>query len=94
MNNSECFQLDIEVEECSLGPEYADVDMKKILSKASREGRKFFKVLKVKEEGEHPVASKWRWDDWQRQLEDKRKRCVAFEEAATGMLKYLEDSEE
>ena len=35
MNNSECTQLDIdEVEEFSLNPERADVDMKKILRKA------------------------------------------------------------
>ena len=34
VNNSECVQLDIdEVEECSLGPEYADVDVKQILRK-------------------------------------------------------------
>ena len=98
MNNSECTQLDIdEVEEFSLGPEHADVDMKKILRKASRGGRNIFKVVsKVKEEGEHLVAGKWRWDDWQRprkskeekarkesrglEEEDKRKRCAAFEE--------------
>ena len=48
----------------------------------------------MKEEGEHPVASKWRWNDWQRQEEDKRKRRVTFEEAAKGIVKYLEDSEE
>ena len=94
-NNSECIQLDIdEVEECSSCLEYADVDVKMIFRKASREGRNIFKIFKVKEEGEHPVASKWRWDDWQRQQEDKRKRCFAFEEAAKGMLKYLDDSEE
>ena len=68
MNNSECIQVDIEVvEECSLGVEYADVDVKKILRKASRGGRKIFEVFKVKAEGEHQVASRWRWDDWQRQ---------------------------
>ena len=50
VNNSECIHLDTdEVEECSLGPEYADVDVKQFLRKA-----------KVKEEGEHLVASKWR----------------------------------
>ena len=27
-------------------------------------------------------------------MDDKRKRCVAFEEAAKRMLKYLEDSED
>ena len=27
-------------------------------------------------------------------MEDKRKRCVAFEDAAKRMLKYLEDSED
>ena len=64
----------------------------------------------MKEGSEHLVASKRRWDDWQRQRkaqeekawkesprheeEDKRKRFAAFEEAAKEMLKYLEDSEE
>ena len=43
--------------ECSLGPEYADIDMKQILRRATREGRNIFKVFKVKEEGEHHVAS-------------------------------------
>ena len=33
--------------------------------RASREGSKIFEVFKVKEEGEHQVASKWRWDSWQ-----------------------------
>ena len=33
VNNGGCIQLDIdEVEECSLGPENADVDVKKILT--------------------------------------------------------------
>ena len=37
VNNSERIQLDIdEVEECSLGAEYADVDVKQILRKATR----------------------------------------------------------
>ena len=40
VNNSECKKLDIEeVEECSLEPEYADIDVKQILRKATREGR-------------------------------------------------------
>ena len=52
----------------------------------------------MKEEGEHPVASKWRWDDGQRQRkphkekawkqsqgleeQDKRKWFAAYEDAA------------
>ena len=111
MNNIVCFQLDIdEVEECSLDPEYADIDVTQILRKATREGRNIFEVFKVKEKGKLLVASKWRWDDCQRQrksqegkywkesrgleVEDKRKRCVAFEDAAKRMLKYQEDSED
>ena len=111
VNNSECIQLDIdEVEECSLGPEYADIDVKKILRKATREGRNIFEVFKVKGKGELLVTSQWRWDDCQRQMksqedkawkecrefgvEDERKGCVAFEEAAKRMLKYLEESED
>ena len=49
VDNSECKQLDTdEVEECSLGPEYADIDVKA-------------------EKGELLVASKWRWEDCQKQ---------------------------
>ena len=44
VNNSECFKLEIaEVEECSLGSEYADVDVKQISRKATKEGRHFLK---------------------------------------------------
>ena len=43
VNNSECVQLDNDgVEECSLGLEYADVDVKQILNKATREVRNIF----------------------------------------------------
>ena len=44
VNNSYCLKkLDIdEVEECSLGPEYADVDVKQVLRNATREGRHIF----------------------------------------------------
>ena len=75
-NNSEFVQLDIdEVEECSLGLEYADVDVKQILRKATREGKKQIEVFKVKE-GEQPVASKWRWDDWQRQRKSQEEKSL------------------
>ena len=67
VNNSDCIKLEIgEVEECSFGPEYSDVYVKHMLRNATR-GRKHFEVFSVKEEGEHQVASKWRWDDCQRQ---------------------------
>ena len=62
------------------------------------------------EKGEHPVATKWRWDDCQRQRksqeekawkeshgleeEDKRKWCAAYEDAAKNMVKYLQDNED
>ena len=67
-------------------------------------------IFSVKEEGEHLVASKWRWDDCQRERksqeekawkesqgleeEDKRKWCAAHEDAARKMLKYPEDNED
>ena len=73
MNNSECIQLDIdEVEECSLGPECADIDVKQIFRNATREGRNIFEVFLVKDKGELLVASKWRWEDCQRQKEIAR----------------------
>ena len=58
VNNSECKQLNIdEVEECSLGPEYADIDVKA-------------------EKGELLVASKWRWEDCQKQRNRKRNKLT------------------
>ena len=58
----------------------------------------------------HPVASKWRWDDCQRQRKpqeekawkesqsaevgDRRKWLAAHEDVAKRMLKYVEDSED
>ena len=43
VNNSECIKLDIdEVEECSLGPEWANVDVKKILKKGVKRRQKHF----------------------------------------------------
>ena len=97
VNISDCINLEIdEVEDSSLGPEYSDVDVKHILRNERKNG--------------HLVASKWRWDDCQRQRksqeekawkesqglgeEDKRKWCAAFEDAAKKMLKYLDDSED
>ena len=74
VNNSECIQLDIdEVEEYSLGPEYADIDVKQISRKATREDRNIFEVFKVEEKGQLLVASKWRWDDCQRRKSQEEK---------------------
>ena len=43
MNSSQVFKVEIaEVEECSLGPEYSDVDVKHTLRSATREGRRIF----------------------------------------------------
>ena len=90
-----------------MGLEYADIDVKQILRKATREDRNIFGVFKVKEKGELLVANKWRWYDSQRhrksqeekagkesqglEEEDKRK---SYEDAARKILKYLEDSED
>ena len=68
VNNSELIKLAIaEVEENSLGPEFSDVDVKQMLRNATRESKNIFEVFSVREKGEHPVASRWRWDDSQRQ---------------------------
>ena len=43
VNNSECIQRDIEdVEECSLGPECADIDVKKIFKKCDKRRQEQF----------------------------------------------------
>ena len=111
VNNSQVFKVEIaEVEECSLGPEYSDVDVKHILRSATREGRRIFEVFSVREKGEHPVASKWRWDDGQKQrrpqkeidwkgqspeVGDRRKWLAAHEDVAKIiMLKYLGDDQD
>ena len=68
VNKSEVIKFEIaDVEDYSLGPEYSDVDVKKSLRHATREGRNIFEVFSVKGEVEHLVASKWRWDDIQKQ---------------------------
>ena len=61
------------MEEYFLGPEFSDVDVKHVSRNATREGRNIFEVFSVKEQGEHPVASKWRWDDCQRQKSQEEK---------------------
>ena len=44
VNNSECFQLDIdEVEECSLAPEHADVDGEEDFKNGVKLGQKHMK---------------------------------------------------
>ena len=59
MNNSDCIKLEIdEVEDYFFVPEYSGVDVKHILSNATRKGRREFEVFSVKEKGEHLVASK------------------------------------
>ena len=73
VNNSDCKKLEIdEVEVCSLGPEYSDVDVKHVLRTVTREGRFVFEDFSVKARGEHLVASKWRWDDCQRQRKRRK----------------------
>ena len=68
VNNSRCQKMEIaEVEDYSFGPEYSSVDVKHIFRNSTREGMTCFEVFGVKENGEHPVASKLRWDDCQRQ---------------------------
>ena len=111
VNNSECLKLDSdEVDYYSLGAEYSDVDVKRILRNATRESETIFEVFSVQEKGEHQVASKMRWDDCQRRRkpqeekawkesqeleeEDKRKWFAANEDTAKKMLKYLQDSED
>ena len=80
------------------------------LRNATREGRTIFEVYSVKEKGEHPVASKWRRDDYQRQRkpqeqkvwkesrgleeEDKRKCFASCEDAAKKNAEIFEDSED
>ena len=70
----------------------------------------FFEVFSVREKGEHPVASKWRWDEGQKQrrpqkeidwkgqspeVGDRRKWLAAHEDVAKiRMLKYLEDNQD
>ena len=68
VNNSDVLKLEIaEEDENSLGPECSHVDVKHIVRNATREGRNIFESFSVREKGEHLVASKWRWDDSQKQ---------------------------
>ena len=77
VNNRECAKLEIaEVEECSLGPGYSDVDVRHTMCNATREGRNIFEVFVERkgEHPEHPVKSKLRWDDCQRRREFAKRR--------------------
>ena len=79
-----------------------DVDVKQISRKATREGRHSFEVFKVKKrrraasrkEMAMGSLAKTKESARGKSLEDKRKRCAAFEDASKRMLKYLEDSED
>ena len=78
VNNSDCIKL---VEDFSLGPGYTDVDVKQISRKGDTRRQKILhekaeniEIFKVKE-GEQPVASKWRWDDWQRQRKPQEEKA-------------------
>ena len=63
------------MEEYFLGLEFSDVDVKHISRNATGKGRNIFEVFSVKEKGEHPVASKWRWDDCQRQTKSQEEKA-------------------
>ena len=84
VNNSECIKLDIdEVDYYSLGPEYSDVDVKRILEhKVASKMRWDDCQRQRKPQGQ------------EREEEDKRKWFAAYEDTAKKMLKYLEDSED
>ena len=57
VNNSECIKLGIaEVEDCSLGPEFSDVVVKRILRNATRNGRTIFEVFSVKASGDGMIV--------------------------------------
>ena len=65
LNKNDCFKLDIEELELLLGPEDPDVNLRYILTHASRMGSNIFEVFSMKEKGGHLVASKVRWDECQ-----------------------------
>ena len=79
LNESDCMNLAIEELELLLGPEDSEVNLRYILTNASRRGIRIFEIFSTEEKSEHLVASKVRWDEGQRQrvaLEEKTRRNV------------------
>ena len=79
------------------------IDVKQNLRKAPREGRNIFDVFMVREKescqsqagADRKSQEEEAWKESRGiEVEDKRKRCVAFEDACKRMLKYLEDTED
>ena len=66
LNARDCMKLEIKELELQLGPEGSEVNLRYILRNASRKGGRIFEIFNTKEEREHLVVSKVRWDERQR----------------------------
>ena len=109
LNESDCMNLEIEELELLLGPEDSEVNLRYILTNASRRGIRIFEIFSTEDKSEHLGASKVRWGEGQKQrvaLEEKTRRNVqdaddeddhcwteACEGIAKRMSKYSVDRE-
>ena len=109
LNASDCVKLEIEELELLLVPEESEVNLRYMLTNASRRGGRIFEIFRTKEKNEHLVAIRVRWDECQRQsvaqeerarrsaqdVDDEDDNCwtEACEWIAKKMFKYLENSE-
>ena len=92
-------KLEIEELELLLGPEDSEVNLRYILTNASRTGSRIFDFFCTKEKSGHSVASKVRWDEHQRQrvAQEERARMDAqdadddlcWTEACEGIAKKM-----
>ena len=80
LNKSDCLKLETEELELLMGAEDSEVNLRYILTSASRRGSRIFASFITKEKSEHFVASKVRQDDRQRQRvqaqEERSQRSV------------------
>ena len=58
-----------------MGPEYLGRRREAYFKKCDKRRQNIFEVFSVKEKGEHLVASKWRWDDCQRQRKSQEEKA-------------------
>ena len=67
LNKSDCLKLKIEGMGLLMGPEDSEVNLRYIKTNASRRISRISEIFSTKENSEHLVASKVRWDELQRQ---------------------------
>ena len=80
-DKSDCLKLEIEELDLLMGPEDSEVNLRYILTHASRRGSRIFEIFSTKEKSGRLAASKVRWDEYQRDRGWRRRRKRGHKEA-------------